>query len=93
MKGIFFHISKRLFDFDHLDRGSIGTVVMTIDERILNTICNNSGDLLEQSLNFILNEDRQIITYPDPDFSGMKMNPDLKVEDFVQVSGYLRDQT
>lgn len=91
-EGHFFHISKRLFDFDHLDRGSIGTVVMTIDERILNTICNNSGDLLEQSLNFILNEDRQIITYPDPDFSGMKMNPELKVEDFVQVSGYLRDQ-
>lgn len=29
--GHFFHISKRLFDFNNLEQGSIGTVIMSVD--------------------------------------------------------------
>lgn len=89
--GHFFHVSKRMFDFDHLDRGSIATVIMTVEERVLNTICNNS-EQGEPSINFILNEDRQVVSYPDEDFTGMTMNPVLNIEEFVKVSGYLRNK-
>lgn len=88
-QGRFFHISKRMFDFDHLEQGSIATVTMTIDASVLGNICGNHG-LNEQSINFIINDKRKVIAYPDPDFAGITMNPDLSIEDFVQVSGYLR---
>ncbi|EET60025.1 HAMP domain protein [Marvinbryantia formatexigens DSM 14469] len=90
-KGHFYHISKRMFDFDHLERGCIATVIMTIEERSLNAICSN-GDMDEYSINFIINEERRVVSYPDEDFAGIVMNPELEIEDFVRVSGYLRNR-
>ncbi len=87
----YFHISKRMFDFNHLEHGSIATVIMTIEERSLNAICS-SGGLDEHSINFILSDDRRVVSYPDEDFAGITMNPELEVEEFVHVSGYLRNQ-
>lgn len=89
--GHFFHISKRLFDFDRLDQGSIGTVTMTVDQSVLGELCNSEG-MRDRSLNFIMNEERLVIAYPDEDFTGMVMNPKLDVEQFVVVSGFLRDR-
>ena len=90
-KGHYFHISKRMFDFDRLGRGSIATIIMTIEERSLSSICSN-GDMGEHSINFIINDERRIVSYPDEDFAGIDMNPELQVEDFVRVSGYLRNR-
>lgn len=70
---------------------------MSIDERILAEICNKTEDsanqeLSQHSLNFILDENRQVITYPDESFVTLKMNPRLSVAEFVKVTGYLRDK-
>ena len=89
--GHFFHISKRLFDFNNLDQGSIATVVMSVDQSILSSICGN-GTTEDNSINFIINQEKQIISYPDAAFTGKPMNSRLSIEEFVQVSGYLRDR-
>ncbi len=91
-QGHFFHISKRLFDFNHLDQGSIGTVTMTIDQSVLEVICNSTGEMLDRSLNFIMNQEERIICYPDEDFTGITVNPNLELEQFVTVTGYLRNR-
>jgi len=90
----YFHISKRIFDFSNLEQGSIATITMSVDENLLNAMCNSreNQDLSEYSMNFIMSEDRRVITYPDEDFSGISMNPDLSIEEFVKVSGFLKDR-
>lgn len=90
-KGHFFHISKRLFDFQNLERGSIATVIMSVDQSILSSICGN-GDREDVSINFILNQERQVVSYPDEDFTGNAISSQLGMEDFVRVSGYLKDK-
>lgn len=89
--GHFFHISKRLFDFNNLEQGSIGTVIMSVDQKILSAICGNNS-MEDRSINFILNEDRRVMSYPDEDFTGNAINPQLTLEEFVTVSGYLRNK-
>ena len=89
--GHFFHISKRLFDFDDLEKGSIATVVMSVDQSILSSICGN-GTKRDNSINFIMNQKQEIISYPDEDFTGISINPDLSTEEFVKVSGYLKNK-
>ena len=89
--GHFFHISKRLFDFNNLEKGSIGTIVMSVDQKILNSICGN-GTTQDNSINFILNKEQRVISYPDEDFTGISINPDLSTEEFVKVSGYLKNK-
>ncbi|MEE0419209.1 MAG: histidine kinase [Lachnospiraceae bacterium] len=92
----YFHMSKRLFDFAHLDMESIGTVIMSIDERMLEKICNSgeesNQELDEHSLNFIVTEERRVVTYPDASFAGLGINPKLDIADFVRVSGFLQKQ-
>lgn len=89
--GHFFHISKRLFDFNDLEKGSIGTIVMSVDQKILSSICGN-GTTQDNSINFILNKEQRVISYPDEDFTGISINPDLNTEEFVKVSGYLKNK-
>ena len=89
--GHFFHISKRLFDFNNLDQGSIATVVMSVDQSILGAICGN-GMAEDNSINFIMNQENQIVSYPDAEFTGNPVNPKLSIEEFVQISGYLKDR-
>lgn len=88
-----FHISKRVFDLNNLDQGSIATIVMSIDANVLNTICNVSGSGEQESgINFITTENDTVISYPDEDFSGMRKNPELSVADFVKISGRLKEK-
>ena len=88
-EGHFFQISKRLFDFENLDQGTIATVVMSVDQRVLSSICGSADDM---GINFILTKDRWVISYPDEDFTGNTVNPKLDIQEFVKVSGYLKDK-
>jgi two-component system sensor histidine kinase YesM len=90
-----FHISKQIFNFNHLEEGTIATAVMTIDERVLNSLCNiNEGDTgaLEYNFTFILDEDRNVIAYPDQIFTGLTLDPEIDIERFVTVSGLLKNK-
>ena len=60
----YFHISKRLFDFNDLEKGTIGTVIMTIDERVLDAICNSSEKEGQNGINFIVSEEGKLVSYP-----------------------------
>lgn len=96
-EGYYFHMSKRIFNFDRLDQGSIATVIMTIDEKVLGEICNKAEntanlELNEHSLNFILDSNRRVITYPDESFTALKINPNLSVDQFVKVTGFLQNK-
>lgn len=92
-KSHYFHISKRIFNLDDLEQGSIATLVMSIDANVLNRICNMpASEELERSINFIMHEDDTVISFPDEDFSGIRKNPKLTVGEFVDLSGFLKNK-
>ena len=82
----YFNISKRIFDWGNLDEGSIATAVMTVDERILNSACNTQQMEGGIGISFILDENRTVLTYPDYDYAGIRLNEARTVEDFVDLS-------
>ncbi|MDF2941319.1 MAG: putative rane protein [Herbinix sp.] len=90
-----FHISKQIFNFNHLEDGAIATAVMTIDERVLDSLCNvdegNEG-ALEYSFTFILDKDKNVIAYPEQIFAGLKLDPNIGIERFVTVTGLLKNK-
>ena len=89
----YFHIAKRIFDFDDLEKGSIATVIVSIDADILNNLCNVSNEEnMEHGINFIMDNAQRIIAYPDMDFSGIDKNPELSLEEFVTTSGYMENK-
>lgn len=89
----YFHISKRVFNLDDLEQGSIATLIMSVDARVLNNICNTeSGEEQKTGINFILDQERNVIAYPDEYFSGIRINPELTVPEFVDLSGQLKNK-
>lgn len=89
----YFHIAKRVFDWENLESGSIATIVMTVDENVLNRICNSSNaDEQETGINFIMSENGRVISYPDEDFSGIEKRPELSIDDFVELSGFMKNK-
>ena len=91
-----FHISKRMYDYEDLEKGSIATVVMSVNEQILNQICatNRSRDPeQEYSVSFIVNKNGDVLSYPDSNYSGISMKPDASVEEFVRSTGRLRGKS
>ncbi|HHV12468.1 MAG TPA: histidine kinase [Clostridiales bacterium] len=90
-----FHISKQLFNFNHLEEGSIATAVMSIDEDVLNNLCNikeGGKGALDYSFNFILDENRNVISYPDQMYTGIQIDSKLSIERFVSVTGQLNNK-
>lgn len=89
----YFHISKKVYDVDNLEQGSIATIVMSIDERILNSICNSSQDKEQGGgLNFAMTGEGTVITYPDEMFSGIQKDKGITVEAFVDSSGLMSNK-
>lgn len=90
----YFHISKPMYDYKNLEKGPIATIVMSIDERVLNNICSipNEKQEAQYNINFITDQDGYVITYPDAFYTGIRMNPKLSVEEFVEVTGLLKHQ-
>lgn len=86
----YFHISKRVFDLENLEAGSIATIVMSVDVEALNRICN-AGET-ETGINFIMDPDGRCISYPDEDFSGLKKKDGLSIEEFVDLSGFMENR-
>lgn len=83
----YFHISKRVFDLENLEAGSIATIVMSVDVKALNRICNAAET--ETGINFIMDLSGRCISYPDEDFSGLKKRDSLSVKEFVDLSGFM----
>jgi sensor histidine kinase YesM len=90
----YFHISKCMFDYNNLDKGVIATIVMSVDENVLRDICAVAiaEDEAEYNINFITDKSGYIISYPDPFYTGIHMNPKLSIPEFVRVTGQLKGQ-
>lgn len=89
----YFHIAKRIFDLNDLEKGSIATIIVSIDAEVLNKICNSSGDSdMEHGINFIMDKNQRILAYPDMEFAGTSKNSELSVKEFVVVSGYMKEK-
>ena len=92
-KNEYFHIAKRIYDLDDLGKGSIATIIVSVDADILNAICNvKDEENLEHGINFIMSDDRRIIAYPDMDFAGIDKNKDLSLAEFVITSGFMKNK-
>ena len=90
----YFHISKCMYDYNNLDRGTIATIVMSVDESVLRDICAVAiaEDEAEYNINFITATNGFVISYPNSFYTGISMNPKLTVQEFVQVTGLLKGQ-
>ena len=90
----YFHISKCMYDYNNLDKGVIATIVMSVDESVLRDICAVAiaEDEAEYNINFITDRTGFVISYPNPFYTGINMNPKLSVQEFVCVTGLLKGQ-
>lgn len=86
----YLHISRRIFDLNHLDRGSIATIIISIDAGRMNEICNPADDEKADNFNFIIATDGTIIGYPDENCTGRRIaesGDPAAVKDFVVSTG------
>lgn len=89
-----FHISKQMYDFSDIQRGTIGTVIMSIDESVLNAVCSTvqeEGDLY--TANFITDKEGNILTYPNSFYSGITLSENRTIKEFVEKTRILEGKT
>ena len=86
-----FHIAKRMYDFKAIQKGSIGTVIMSINESVLQDVCNTAREEEAEiyAVHFIADSKGNVLTYPNSFYSGIRMDPDKTVTEFVEVTGEL----
>lgn len=85
-----FHISKQIYDFQDISSGSIATVILSINESVLNAVCSAGHEDEEvYSINFIMDAQGNVLTYPDAFYSGLKLSEGRTVRKFVEKTGVL----
>lgn len=89
-----FHISKQMYDFTDVQRGTIGTVIMSVNESVLNAVCSvseeNGGSY---AINFITDKEGSVLSYPDSFYSGITLSKGRSVKEFVERTGVLAGKT
>ncbi len=88
----YLHISKRIFDLDDLEKGSIATIVISIDAEGINNVCNPSGEIGKTGFNFIVSKDGTIICYPDKTYVGRMLGREETIEDFVKRTAVFENE-
>lgn len=86
-----FHISKQMFDFKNIQEGSIATIVMSINESVLNSVCSTAKENGTEpyTINFITDKEGNVLTYPNSFYSGITISPEKTIKEFVEVTGEL----
>lgn len=87
-----FQIAKAIYDLDELEREPIAAIVMILDESILKKLCENDREIAWSGINFILDGQNNIITYPNSFFAGTTLDADQNITDFVRMSGEMDDK-
>ncbi|PWJ50461.1 cache domain-containing sensor histidine kinase [Faecalicatena contorta] len=88
-----FHISKQMYDFENIQEGPIATIVMSINESVLNKVCKTSQGEDEKetyTINFITDREGNVLTYPDSFYAGIMINKNRTIEEFVEITGELK---
>ena len=89
-KSYLFHLSKRMFDLDALDKGTIATAVISVNASVLGKICNTET---ENEVAFILNDQKQVIYYPEEMFMGITLDENVEPIKVVELSKLLKNKT
>ena len=85
-----FHISKQMYDFADIQKGPVGTVVMSINESVLNAVCGTAQEGDERySVSFIADKDGNILTFPESFYAGITLSEGRTMEEFVEKTGVL----
>ena len=83
-----FHIGNKIVDYNHRNE-QIGVIVMSVDESMLEEICNGKGNR-ESSFNFLVDRDGYILSYPDPEKIGQRIE-NFSRENENQYIRYVRE--
>ncbi len=100
------HIANRVVDYRDLEKRN-AVVLLSIDEEILNQICNQESNRLDdgtyEGITFILDQNRRIISFPEDRLCGTYIpsssdQPEADIYEFVagmniMDSGHLEMQT
>ena len=83
-----FFLGIKLFDADNLDKGSVATVIISVEEEILEYICNKDiKDYGENGMTFITDSEGTVISYPNKEYIGKNINDVDSISKFVKSSG------
>ncbi|MFA9463965.1 MAG: histidine kinase [Velocimicrobium sp.] len=88
-KSYLFHLSKRIFDLNALEKGTIATVVISVDASVLGKICKTDT---ENEVAFILNDKKQVIYYPEEMFMGIILDKNVDALQMVKLSKLLKNK-
>lgn len=95
-----FHMANRIIDYKKVNKKN-GVVIVSIDERMLNDICNEDTVRMEdgryQNMNFIVDGEGTICSFDDPAQCGVKIwekkdpsgEREEKVKSFLASEGYM----
>lgn len=81
-----FHLGHRIIDYQNVDK-QLGVVVISVDESLLQSICNDNQN--ENSFNFIVDKNGDIISYADKEMIGNHII-DWTEDEEKRKSGYLK---
>ena len=87
-----FHVSKKMYDLKNIQDGTIATVVLSVNESVLNSICNTEEYALNKeifSVNFIIDQSGNVFSFPNSFYAGIKLAEDRTVEEFVKRTNIL----
>lgn len=87
-----FQIAKAIYDLDELESEPIAAIVMILDESILKKLCENDREIAWSGINFILDSQSHIITYPDSFFAGTTLEANQNITDFIRMTGEMEDK-
>lgn len=88
-----FHVSKKMYDLNNIQNGPIATIVMSVNENVLSKVCNTSKDVSEDEIfavNFIIDDQGNVISFPNAFYTGIQLHKDRTVEQFVKNTGVLK---
>lgn len=89
-----FHISRQLHDFKDIQKGAIGTVIISVSESVLNAVCATVQEGAEvYTVTFIMDEAGNILTYPHSFYAGIALAPGRSVKEFVEKTRILEGKT
>lgn len=95
-----FHMAHRIIDYKRINKKN-GVIILSIDERMLNEVCNQNSvehnEEIPNNLNIIVDENGNVVSFLDPSKLGMKViNPSIAKEqqnlayiDMVKDTGML----
>ncbi len=80
---VLFFIGKELYNADNLEQGVIATLIIGIEERVLNQVCNGTQEHSKSSITFITDASGRVLSFPDQKEVGIHFSGQEDAVEFV----------